>query len=198
MKATRSYTMAARADSAAATRERIARAAGALFLAEAIEDVTLVRIAKAAGVSHQTVLNHFQNKDGVIRAVAEVLGAETVSIRSDAAPGDIAGAVHALVEDYERMGDANFRWAASAERSEGLAEVLESARAGHQEWLVAMFGSGLPARSGAARTRAISALHAATDVYTWKLLRRDLGLDRADTEKTIADLVRGILEGNRR
>src|SRR5690349_17996503 len=158
MKATRTYTMAARADSAAATRERIARAAGELFLAEAIEDVTLVRIANAAGVSHQTVLNHFQNKDGVIRAVAEVLGEETTSIRGDATPGDVAGAIHALVEDYERMGDANFRWAASAERSEGVAEVLDAARGSHQARLVAMFGGGLPARNGAARTRAISAL----------------------------------------
>lgn len=189
--------MGVRADSAAATRDRIIAAAGEMFLTEAVEDVTLARIAKAAGVSHQTVLNHFENKDGVIRAVAEVLGAETIEIRSASTPGDVPAAVHALVDDYERMGDANFRWASSADRSEGLAEVLAGARVGHQSWITTMFGDSLPKR-GRARTRAIAALHAATDVYTWKLLRRDLGLDRNETEKTIVELVLGIIEGKSR
>jgi hypothetical protein len=42
----------------------------------------------------------------------------------------------------------------------------------------------------------VHALHAATDVYTWKLLRRDLRLTRAETERIIADLVVGVLERN--
>jgi AcrR family transcriptional regulator len=193
MKSTRTYTMSARADRLAATRERIARAAAALFLEHAFEDVTLARVASAAGVSHQTVLNHFESKEGVVLAVAELLKAETVSARSDARPGDVAGAVRALVGDYERMGDANFRWAAS-ERLELLAEVLDEARATHQEWIVTMFGDRLPT-TPAARRRAVHALHAATDVYSWKLLRRDLHLSRTETEKTMAALVGGILEG---
>lgn len=186
--------MSARADSAAATRERIVREAMAMLLEEAIEDVTLARIAKAASVSHQTVLNHFGSKDGVLHAVAEVLTEETTSARYDADPGDVAGAVHALVGDYEHMGDANFRWAASADRIPTVGELLDGARAGHQEWLVTMFGDQLPT-TPAARRRAVHALHAATDVYTWKLLRRDLSQSRDETEKTIADLVVGILRG---
>ena len=42
------------------------------------------------------------------------------------------------------------------------------------------------------------ALHAATDAYTWKLLRRDLHLSRTETEKTMADLVVGVLRGTNR
>ena len=72
--------------------------------------------------------------------------------------------MRALVGDYERMGDANFRWAAS-ERLEILAELLDEARRSHQEWLVAMFGDRLPT-TPAARRRAVHALHAATDVYS--------------------------------
>ena len=184
--------MSARADATAATRERITRAAAAMFLEEPLEDVTLARIAAAASVSHQTVLNHFQSKDGVMRAVAELIGEETMSTR-EATPGDVAGAVRALVDDYERIGDANFRWAAD-ERSDTLAELLDGARQSHQEWLATMFDDRLPA-TPAARRRAVNALHAATDVYTWKLLRRDLGQSRKETEKTIVDLVVGILEG---
>jgi AcrR family transcriptional regulator len=196
MKSTRAYTMDNRAAGAAATRERIARAAGALFLEHAYEDVTLAQIAKAAGVSHQTVLNHFESKEGVVLGVAEIFKSETLSARYDAAPGDVPAAVRALVGDYERMGDANFRWAAS-ERLDLLADLLDEARRSHQGWIVSLFGDRLPT-SPAARRRAVQALHAATDVYTWKLLRRDLGLSRRETEKTITDLVVGILEGNTR
>ncbi len=123
MKATRTYTMGSRAEAVAATRDRIAREAAALFLEHPYEDVTLAAIAKAAGVSHQTVLNHFESKDGVVLGVAELMRAERLTVRH-AEAGDVAGAVRALVGDYERMGDANFRWAAS-ERLQVLAEILD-------------------------------------------------------------------------
>ncbi len=185
--------MDARADAVASTRSRICDAARALFLDKAIEDVTLASIAAAAGVSHQTVLNHFESKEGVIVAVAEMFREETVDNR-DATPGDVAGAVRALVGDYEQMGDANVRWIASSERMSTLAVLLDDARRGHQEWIVRMFGASLPT-SQAARRHAIHALHAATDVYVWKLLRRDLHLSRGETERTMVDLVVGILKG---
>ena len=186
--------MDARAAGVAATRERIARAARDLFLAKAFEDVTLASIAAAAGVSHQTVLNHYESKEGVVVAVAELLRDEVTLARHAAAPGDVTGALHALVGDYEQMGDANVRWVASSERVPTLAALLDEARRSHQQWLETMFGASLPA-ARTARTHAIHALHAATDVYTWKLLRRDLHLSRTETERTMADLVVGILRG---
>ena len=189
--------MGTRADAVAATKDRIARAAQRLLLAQSYEDITLADIAAGAGVSHQTVLNHFESKEGVVLGVAEALKGRTTTARHAATPGDVAGAVRALVGEYEWMGDANVRWAVSADRFEGLGAILDDARAGHQAWLEAMFGDQMPA-TPAARRRAVLALHAATDVYTWKLLRRDLGLSRTETEKTMADLVVGILEGTNR
>jgi AcrR family transcriptional regulator len=193
MKATRSYTMTARADGAAATRERIVHAALQLFFDQWYEDVTLAAIAKAAGVSHQTVLNHFDSKEGVALAALQIAERETIERRAFAAPGDIDGAVHVLVGEYERFGDSNARWAASSERLGSLAGMLDVARASHQEWLEQIFDTDLP-KEPDARRRAINALHAATDVYTWKLLRRDLHLGRAETEQTMAELVRGVLD----
>ncbi|HEV7721257.1 MAG TPA: TetR/AcrR family transcriptional regulator [Iamia sp.] len=193
MNATRPYSMTNRSARAEATRRRIAETAAALFLEHAYADVTLAGIAEAAGVSHQTVLNHFESKAGVVAGVAELMEVQTTSARSDGVePGDVAGAVHALVGDYERIGDANARWA--AEGLDEIADLLDRARASHQRWLATMFGAGLPPK-GAARRRAINALHAATDVYTWKLLRRDLRLTRGETEKTIIALVEGVLRG---
>ena len=107
------------------------------------------------------------------------------------------GAVRALVGDYERMGDANVRWAAS-ERLDLLADLLDEARRTPPG--VARrrcSATACPPRPPPAR-RAVHALHAATDVYTWKLLRRDLHLSRTETEKTMADLVVGVLRGTNR
>jgi AcrR family transcriptional regulator len=194
MKTQRTYTMSERARSTAATRDRIAEAARDLFLRHRFEDVTLSAIAEASGVSHQTVLNHFESKEGVVLGVVELMKEGTMAARR-AEPGDVEGAVHALVGDYERMGDGNVRWATS--EIEALVEPLDMARAHHQEWLVGLFGDQIPSK-GKARQRAVNALHAATDVYTWKLLRRDLRLSRAETEKTMVDLVVGILRGSER
>ncbi|HEU4692022.1 MAG TPA: hypothetical protein VFS23_26855, partial [Vicinamibacterales bacterium] len=55
-----------------------------------------------------------------------------------------------------------------------------------------IFGALLPKPAAAAR-RGILALHGATDVYTWKLLRRDLRLTRQETEAVMVDLVNGVL-----
>ena len=71
------YTMVARAETMVATRERIVQAALKLLLEQAYEDVTLAAIAEAAGVSHQTVLNHFASKENVAAAAAEMLSRQT-------------------------------------------------------------------------------------------------------------------------
>lgn len=187
-----SYSMGARAEAVAETRDRIARAMLKLALAQPFEDITLVAIAHASGVSHQTVLNHFESKEGVAVAAARILAHDTRAARAKAEPGDLAGTIAVLVGEYERIGDANARWAMSSERLGSLAALLDQARVEHQAWLTRMFGEMLPGARHAQR-RALLALHAATDVYTWKLLRRDLRLTRQETEAVITELVKGIL-----
>jgi AcrR family transcriptional regulator len=174
------------------SRDRIARAMMTLAFEQAYEDITLAAIAREARVSHQTVLNHFDSKEGVAAAAAEIISQETIAARNKAVPGDVAGAIHALVGEYERFGDAGVRWALAADRLGSLAPLLDRAREGHQAWLVRTFGDALP-RASDLRTRVIHGLHAATDVYTWKLLRRDLRLTRDETEAIMVNLVHGIL-----
>ena len=127
--------MMRRAANMTGTRDRIIHAMLKLAFEQAYEDITLASIAREAGVSHQTVLNHLESKEGVAAAAAEVLGRETQEARDKAQPGDAAGAVTALIGEYERFGDANVRWALSAERLGSLAPLLDQARAGHQAWL---------------------------------------------------------------
>src|SRR5262245_47947148 len=91
------YRMRARADGMAQTRERILRAMLKLAFEQAYEDITLASIAREARVSHQTVLNHFDSKEGVAAAAAEILRRETLAARDRATPGDAVSAIGVLV-----------------------------------------------------------------------------------------------------
>ena len=47
------------------------------------------------------------------------------------------------------------------------------------------------------RKRVLIGLHAALDVFTWRLLRRELGLSEERTEQQLTDLVLGVLDRHR-
>ena len=68
---TRTYKMDARRAAAAATRERILDVARQAFLEGWYDEVTIGGIAKDAGVSGQTVLNHFGDKETLFAAVVK-------------------------------------------------------------------------------------------------------------------------------
>ena len=76
-------------------------------------------------------------------------------------------------------------------------EVADGARprpAAFQAWLEEMLGDLLPGDDEPdERRRVLLGLHAALDVFTWKLLRRDLGLSQEQTEQQLTDLVLGVL-----
>ena len=83
--------------------------------------------------------------------MAADLGDETNAARAAARPGDPASVVRVLVGEYERIGDANFRWAAMSDRLGDVAEVLDEARARHQQWLESLFADQLPVERTARR-----------------------------------------------
>ena len=192
MKSTRSYSMSSRADNVAATRERIITSAVELLMQRRFDDVTLAEIAQLAAVSHQTVLNHFESKEGVALAAAEVIAAATDAARGVPPDDDPAAVIRLLVNDYERMGDINVQWVMDADRLGSLSSFLDRARRSHTEWLETAFAADLP-DDPKARRIVLMAVYAATDVYTWKLLRRDFGFSKAATERIILHLVLGAL-----
>ena len=179
----RKYDMSSRARAAEATRDRILDAATDQFLAHWYDDVTLTAIAKQAGVTQQTVVNHFGSKEDLLAAAAERLGPE----RSRRAADD---PVEGVVADYELGGDAMFRLLALEEKVPAIQPFVAMGRASHRAWIEETFGDALPDDD---REPALVALIAATDLFTWKLLRRDLGLSREQTEQAMRRLVAGAL-----
>jgi AcrR family transcriptional regulator len=186
---TRSYSMEKRARQAEATRQRILEAAQALVASESA-GFTLDSVAASAGTSVQTVLRVFGSKDALIVAA---IGTFRDDHRSFEVPDSPRLAVAQVVDDYERIGDRVIRMLAEEHNVIGFADGARLGRANHRLWVETVFATQLRRHRARPREGILIALIAATDVYIWKLLRRDLGLDRAAAESVIVRLVEGAL-----
>ncbi len=178
------YSMELRAAAAEATHERILAAAADLFLERWYDDVTIAGVAKRAGVSGQTVINHFGGKEALAAAAHRRVGEQIESGRYTPDPGDIAALVDATVDDYERTGDAIVRMLALEEKVPSLQPLLAIGRQSHRRWVESMFGA----------PELVAELMVATDVYTWKHLRRDQALSREETTAAMRRIVEALLE----
>ncbi|MFC4072453.1 TetR/AcrR family transcriptional regulator [Actinoplanes subglobosus] len=186
MKVPRAYTQIARAESVAATRRRIVEATAAALGRS--PEPTLAEVAGRAEVSVQTVLRHFGSRDALIVETAGLLAAERA-----AAPGDPVPAVRALYWQYERRGDANIQLLAREGGDPAVKRLMDRGRALHRDWVAEVFAPPLRSRPAAGRDVLVDLLVVATDVYTWKLLRRDRRLSRRAAEARVVRLVEGIL-----
>lgn len=206
MNTPRLYTMRARAAATHATRERIIGVMLALCIERWYDEVTLQDVAAHAGVAVQTVINHFGTKEGLLAAMLEDprTQREFGGQRSKALPGDIPAAIALLMQDYEHRGDAAIRLLALESRVPALVPVLAFGRAGHRAWVERTFPAALDGLAASERERRVLLLICGTDVYTWKILRRDQGLSRAATAEAMCTLVealhpgRGAGDGERR
>lgn len=190
MKTTRTYTMTARAEAAERTRVAILDAAVRLATTRLLADISLDDIASEAGVSVQTVLRRFGSRAGLVDAATAHAGREVVEERQ-APVGDVTAAVEVVVAHYERRGDGVVLLLAQETTDPQVRRITDSGRRLHREWVGTVFAPYLP-EAPAARESLLDLLAVATDVYTWKQLRRDLGLDRAATTQRIRQLVSAL------
>jgi hypothetical protein len=93
------------------------------------------------------------------------------------------------------MGDRVLRLLAEEHRADELRVIADGGRAIHSEWCERVFAPALDRLEGAARQRRLAQLVAVCDVCTWKLLRRDSGLGRRETELALVELLEPLLEG---
>jgi AcrR family transcriptional regulator len=187
---TRGYVMTKRAQSAAATAERILDAAAAEFEAGSpIAGITLEAVAARAGVTVQTVLRRFGDKDGLFSATAERQAARVAAERSTTVPGDVEGAVANLAAHYEKDGNLSLRLLAEEKSSPFLESVTGAARAYHRSWCLMAFGPFLGGLDAVEHERRLAQFVAVCDVYVWKLLRHDAGLSRKAYIQAILELL---------
>jgi AcrR family transcriptional regulator len=191
--AKRPYRMTARAKATEATRERILDAAEVAFEELLFDEITLAAVAERAGVSVQTVLRHFDSRDGLFMAALLHSGAKMAPDRTVLPVGDTVEIVDVLVDHYERFGDRVLRMLAQEEREPTLRMLADLGRQFHLEWCKQAFAPALKGLRGAKRERRLAQLATGTDIYVWKLLRRDHGLSQAQAKLAMRELLEPLL-----
>jgi len=188
----RRYVMTARASAAEATKARIRAAAIELYISQPIERFTLDEVAERAQTTVQTVLRGFGSKDALVYEALGNMAADGVVLKETPA-GDVAAAVCAFHDIYETMGDLVIQRLGDEQRRPALKDSLDEGRRNHRDGVRKAFASQLQAARGAWRAQLLNILVVATDVYVWKLLRRDMGLSRAAAEALVCRIIEGVI-----
>ena len=184
--------MSARAEAAAATGERILDAVTELFWERPTDQISLAEVAQRSGVTVQTVIRRFGGKEDLLVAAAErQMGRTSAERRTPADDPDKA--VEVLLDHYEEHGRGVLRLLAAEESAPALARFAQMGRELHRDWCERAFPSALAPLDGADRARRLAQVVAVCDVYTWKLLRLDAGLSRAQTHLALLELLGPLL-----
>lgn len=192
----RPYHMQARAEAMRATGEAILDAAVAAFSERPFDLVTLQDVASQSGVTVQTVIRRFGSKKDLFAAVSQRERERVIAAREVAEGASLEEALDALLDHYERDGHVVLHFIAQEERSAEIAEVVREGRQVHREWVERHLGGVFPHARGKARQRLLHAAHVATDLGTWKLLRRDLGLAKNEVAAVMMTLLDGLKENS--
>jgi AcrR family transcriptional regulator len=188
----RDYRQVARAEATQERHEKIVRSFMDLLRDRWLDEFTLNDVAEAAGVTVQTLIRKFGGKEGLLKAALALLEVEVMQ-RREAPKGDVKRLISQLVEDYEIVGDLVIRCLAQEPRFPMLTHLLTTGRRDHRAWLTDNFASWLKDLTPKARKERVDALYAATDVYIWKLFRRDFGYDTATTKALVLQTVLALL-----
>jgi AcrR family transcriptional regulator len=189
----RRYRLGRRAVSASATGESILASARRLFGEIRYDQVSLDDVASQAGVTERTVVRRFGSKEQLFGAVGAERAASIRRARDEVPAGDIPEAVRLLVGTYEDWGDEVLHLLSQERGLAGVNNTVEAGRRYHAAWVERAFSPLLGELPPGVRRRRIGELVAVTDIYCWKILRRDIGLSRAEAETSLRDLIGDIV-----
>lgn len=178
--------MTARAEAAERTRSQILVAATELAGERFLDEISLEDVAARAGVAVRTVIRRFGNRATLVEAAVDAANAQVSSRRDETPPGDATGAVDALFDDYERWGDPLLMVLAQEHRHPELEPLLDDGREMHRRWVRRVFSPRDELQT--------AQLVAVTDVYVWKLLRRDIKLSRARAALAMQGMIERLVK----
>ena len=189
----RPYRLGLRAVSATANGESILGAARRLFGELRYDQVSIEDIAAQAGVTERTVVRRFGSKASLFQAVGAERAASIRRTRDEVPAGDVAKAVTLLVATYEDWGDEVLHLLSQERGLAGVTNTVEAGRRYHAAWVERAFSPLMLKLPPAVRRRRLGQLVAVTDIYQWKVLRRDVGLSRAEVEASLRELIGDIV-----
>ncbi|MGO4301239.1 TetR/AcrR family transcriptional regulator [Leifsonia sp. RAF41] len=195
MKTSRQYVMQTRAEQTERTRQRILDATLGLALERPLVSIALPDVAERASTSVQTILRQFGSRDALFDAAQSFAEREVLAER-ETVPGEVTHALETIVDHYELRGDGVLLLLGQESWEPRAAAITASGRTLHRSWVENAFGPLLPGADTGERDTLIDLLVVATDVFTWKLLRRDRGLSAEETAHRMHRLVAAVLERN--
>jgi AcrR family transcriptional regulator len=186
----RNYESTQREQQAAQTAQRIVDAAEDLVREKSLHELTLNDIAATAGVSVQTVIRKYGGREGVLEAMATQVR-DRIQVQRRAAPrGDVRGAIDNLLQHYEAEGDLILQLLTQETTSSFATAAAREGRAFHRAWVQDAFFPSLKAPN----ENDLDSLVMVTDIFAWRLLRRDLGRSLAQTRAVLIKLTEAFLK----
>jgi len=178
----RSYSSPLRDRQAAATRSVILEALGAELADGSVEDFSVARLARRAGVSERTVYRHFPTRETLLDGLSEWYNQRVADFPDDVAADEIAPTIAQVFADF----DAHESLARGVLASPGGREMRQHARAARLARLDAALAPVLksadPERAAAAR----ALIFALCSAQTWQSMRDEGGLDGATAGRAVA------------
>jgi AcrR family transcriptional regulator len=172
-----------------ATAERLLDAAWQRFSTLPYESVRLSDIAAAAGVSVQTLHVRFGTKEELFTAAYRRWMAEQGQSRVNARVGDLDDIVRVLYDNYDDQGEIGLRMIAQEDRIAAIRADTDRGRRWQRRWVADVFEPFLANVRPQVRADLHEALIVACDIYTWRLLRVDIG----HTSTAARRIVRGMI-----
>jgi AcrR family transcriptional regulator len=189
----RPYNMTARAKEAARTERKILDVTAALWLKLPISEITLEQVAESASVTVRTILRKFGSKEGLFEACIEQDAGNLTQNRDQFTKGNLTEILHTLLSEYEIMGDAVIRTLTVEDQYSFARKLLDSGRTHHRKWCAMAFSPYLPDPSSEGYELHLLSFISATEIYLWKLLRRDLGQNFDQTLQVFRFMIEGII-----
>jgi AcrR family transcriptional regulator len=183
--------MSVRAEQAAQTRDRILDAALACYRKSGVSATSLQAIARRAGVSAATILNHFGSADALARTVIERL-TSSLRIPDDSTwpDEDRYARVRRLVAEMFDFYERSRPWFDIFRTELHAAPALREGEADYWRTIGALYARVFGDALVDERTRA--AVTGLTDPSTFVALR-DAGLSVTNAAELIADAINGAI-----
>ncbi len=80
------------------------------------------------------------------------------------------------------------------DRQASLKPILDKGRLGHRKWLESVFAGSLKPLTPARRRARLDALVVATDLYVWKLVRREMGRPVSAFKAVVRTMLQAALQ----
>ncbi len=193
---TRKYDSSKRKARAEERRKHILKCSARLISAASEDAFRLEDVAKAAGVSVQTILRAFGSRVGLMIATLETEAPDAVDFTrfTNIEVSNLDSFVRTVFTVYDKIGDLVIRALADEHRSPEFQKTLEVGRTFHREWVSQVFGSYIDRRPPKEQPVLFRALMTATDIYIWKILRRDEALSLEEAIATVVLTLKALIQ----